>query len=30
VQTVDLKKTPLTGALRVCREILRGLFAVRG
>lgn len=30
VQTVDAKKTPLTGALRVCREILRGLFAVRG
>lgn len=30
VQTVDAKKTPLTAALRVCREILRGLFAVRG
>ncbi|OPZ84418.1 MAG: hypothetical protein BWY76_01848 [bacterium ADurb.Bin429] len=30
VQTVDVHKTPLTAALRVCREILRGLFAVRG
>lgn len=30
VQTADAKKTPLTTAMRVCREILRGLFAVRG
>jgi len=30
VNTVDVKKTPLTTALRVCREVLRGLFAVRG
>ena len=30
VNTVDAKKTPLTTALLVCREVLRGLFAVRG
>ncbi len=30
VNTADAKKTPLTTALRVCREVLRGLFAVRG
>jgi hypothetical protein len=30
VNTVDVKKTPLTAALRFCRELLRGIFAVRG
>lgn len=30
VNTSDAKKTPLTTALRICREVLRGLFAVRG
>ncbi|MHB9129735.1 MAG: hypothetical protein ACYDBB_01425 [Armatimonadota bacterium] len=30
VNTADAKKTPLTTALRICREVLRGLFAVRG
>ena len=29
VQTADVKKTPLTAALRVCRELLRGLLPVR-
>ncbi len=29
VQTVDANKTPLPPALRVCRELLRGLFPVR-
>lgn len=30
VNSADIKKTPLTAALRFCRELLRGLFAVRG
>ncbi|MEI7833731.1 MAG: hypothetical protein WCJ56_11115 [bacterium] len=30
VNAVDVKKTPLAAALRFCREMLRGLFMVRG